>query len=370
MADILFVTWDGGGNVPPALGVADELRGRGHHTRFLGHAVQVDRLAAHGHDVTAYPTARPFSSATPTSPSAMLALFGESAMGSDVLTELERRPADLVVVDCLLFGVMAALHRSGHPYAVLEHTFDGYLRRASRGPMGVMLRLRGLRPLTLIDAGEPALVTSLSELDRGHGDVLHTGPVVTGVPARPESPTVLISLSTFAFRSLRATWQRVLDAVDGLPARVVATTGPALDDTGLRVPSGVELHQWLSHDGVLPRTSLVVGHGGQGTTMAALAHGVPLLVLPLDSKSDQPTVGRAVERAGAGRVLPRRAAPRRIRAAVEELLEDGPHRAAAERLGEQIRATDGAGEAARALEDALRRRSSPTSASGRGRRAP
>jgi UDP:flavonoid glycosyltransferase YjiC (YdhE family) len=360
MADILFVTWDGGGNVPPALGIADELRRRGHRVRFLAHAVQVDRLAALGHDVTAYPNARPFSSATPTSTTAMLALFGESALGSDVLTEIGRRPADLVVVDCLLFGVMAALHASGRPYAVLEHTFDGYLRRAARGPLGVMLRFRGLRPLALIDAGEPTLVTALPELDRGHGDVVHTGPVVTGVPAHPESPTVLISLSTFAFRSLHATWQRVLDAVDGLPARVIATTGPALEDAGLRVPSRVELHRWLPHEEVLPRTSLVVGHGGQGTTMAALAHGVPLLVLPLDPKTDQPTVGRSVQRAGAGRVLSHRAAPRRIRAAVEELLDDGPHRAAAERLGQRIRAADGAEQAAQVLEDALRRRSSPT----------
>jgi UDP:flavonoid glycosyltransferase YjiC (YdhE family) len=360
MADILFVTWDGGGNVPPALGIADELRRRGHRIRFLAHAAQVDRLSAQRHDATAYPNTRPFTSATPTSTTDMLALFGDPVMGADVLTDLERHPADLVVVDCLLFGVMAALRRAGRPYAVLEHTFDGYLRRASRGPLGLVLRLRGLRPMALVDAGRPTLVTSLAELDRGHGDVIHTGPVVTGVPAHPESPTVLISLSTFAFRSLHATWQRVLDAVDGLPAKVVATTGPAMKDAGLRVPPDVELHRWLAHDEVLPRTSLVVGHGGQGTTMAALAHGVPVLVLPLDAKSDQPAVGRAVQRAGVGRVLTRRASPRRIRAAMDELLDDGPHRSTAERLGEQIRATNGAEDAARVLEEALRRRSSPT----------
>ena len=41
MAEILFVTWDGGGNVPPALGIAAELRPRGHaRPRSLGHAAQ------------------------------------------------------------------------------------------------------------------------------------------------------------------------------------------------------------------------------------------------------------------------------------------------------------------------------------------
>ena len=34
MSEILFVTWDGGGNVPPALGIATELAARGHTVRF------------------------------------------------------------------------------------------------------------------------------------------------------------------------------------------------------------------------------------------------------------------------------------------------------------------------------------------------
>jgi hypothetical protein len=37
MGDILFVTWDGGGNVPPAIGIACELQRRGESVRVLGH---------------------------------------------------------------------------------------------------------------------------------------------------------------------------------------------------------------------------------------------------------------------------------------------------------------------------------------------
>ena len=51
MADILFVTWDGGGNVPPAVGIAAELRRRGHGVRFVGHAAQRAPLEAEGFDV-------------------------------------------------------------------------------------------------------------------------------------------------------------------------------------------------------------------------------------------------------------------------------------------------------------------------------
>jgi UDP:flavonoid glycosyltransferase YjiC (YdhE family) len=366
MSDILFVTWDGGGNVPPAVGVADALTRRGHRVRFLGHPTQAQHLASAGHELTPFPTARAFTSATPTSTPGMLATFADRAMGDDVLADLERRPADLVVVDCLLFGVMRALREAGRGYAVLEHTFDGYLRREARGPLGLALRLRGIPAMRLVDAGRPTLVTSLAELDHGHGDVVHTGPVTAMPPgpSQPDGPTVVVSLSTFAFRSLHATWQRVLDAVDGLPARVVCTTGPVVDPAALRVPAGVEVHRWLPHADLLPQASLVVGHGGHGTTMAALAHGVPLLVLPLDTKTDQPTVGKAVQQAGAGRVLSRRSSPRRIRPVVEELLGDGPHRAAAARLGEHLRDTAGAESAAQALEDALRGGSSAPSAQG------
>ena len=61
MADILFVTWDGGGAVPPALGIAQELRARGHALRFLGHAVQAEGLRAKGYDVVPGRHARAFS---------------------------------------------------------------------------------------------------------------------------------------------------------------------------------------------------------------------------------------------------------------------------------------------------------------------
>jgi aromatic-L-amino-acid decarboxylase len=52
MARILVVTWDGGGNVPPMLGVASELLRRGHQVRVLGNpqqreAVVRDRVSRH-----------------------------------------------------------------------------------------------------------------------------------------------------------------------------------------------------------------------------------------------------------------------------------------------------------------------------------
>lgn len=360
MGEILVVTWDGGGNVPPALGIAAELSARGHSVRFMGHRSQADAFADAAVPFEPFGHARPFTSTEPSGTSALLGVFADRRMGQDVVDSLTRHPADVVLVDCLLFGVMEALRRAGREYAVLEHSFDGYFRRAAHGPMGLVLRLRGCRALSLLDAGAPVLAATLRELDAGAGPVTHTGPVLATVPSNasavPARPAVLLSLSTFAFRSLVPTWQRVLDAVDGLPARVVATTGPAVDVTALRIPENVEHHSWLSHAEVLPEVSLVVGHGGHATTMATLAHDRPLLVLPLDPKTDQPLVGRAVQDAGAGRMIGRRSSAEAIRTAIEGLLDDGPHRPAAARLGAKIRATPGASLAAEQIEGLLSER--------------
>ncbi len=184
---------------------------------------------------------------------------------------------------------------------------------------------------------------------------MHTGAVVTGVPAAPSRPTVLISLSTFAFKGLEATWQRVLDAVAPLDVRVIATTGPSVDPARLRVPANVELHSWLPHQDVMPEVSVVVGHGGHATTMVALAHDLPLLVIPMDPMTDQPYIGQAIQGAGAGRTMGRRSSPDKIRAAIEELLGDGPHRVAAARLGAAVRALPGATTGADLVEDVVSR---------------
>jgi UDP:flavonoid glycosyltransferase YjiC (YdhE family) len=139
----------------------------------------------------------------------------------------------------------------------------------------------------------------------------------------------------------------------------VVTTGPHVDPASLRVPAGVEVHRFVPHDELMARASVVVGHGGHGTAMRALAHDAPVVVVPMDPRSDHLMVGRAIERTGAGRVVPVSAGPAAIAAAVGALLVDGPHRACAARLGELVRSSPGAAGAADALEAALGDHASP-----------
>ncbi len=361
MADILFVTWDGGGNVPPALGIAAELARRGHGTRFLGHAAQEADIREAGHGFAAYAEAADFVGRDANSVPRLVRVFSDRGMGRDLVAHVRAQPADLVVIDALLMAALDAAARSGLRYVPLEHLFDGYQRGGwLNGPVGLWGRLNGLRPVERWNGAELVLAATLPDLDPGSsGDqpsnLRFVGPVVQ-IPQRRSAfgePTVLVSLSTFHYRGMRGVLQKVVAATARVDARVVVTTGPVIDPDEVRGHPRAEIHRYVPHDELMPEATLVVGHGGHATTMRALAHDLPLLVLPLHPMLDQPMVGRAVERAGAGRVLRRGASVRSIAAALEELLSDGAHRTAAAAVGERVRATQGTARAADELEKLL-----------------
>lgn len=365
MAGILFVTWDGGGNVPPAIGIAAELQRRGHTVRFLGQEQQRATIEGAGLRFEAYSRPPAWSAAAPKrgTPGWILAVLSVQGPGpgKDLIAAVEREPADLVVIDFVLAGALRAAEQAGVRRAVLVHSFVGVarLKRRSGGPIS---RLRGKQPTGPWGGAELGLVTTLRDLDPdGRSDlaptIRYTGPVWQGRP-RPATPPagvprVLVSLSTVWFPGQVKVLQNVLDALCGAAVQAVVTTGPAVDPAELRAPGGVELHRYLPHAEVLPTVSAVIGHGGHATTMAALAHDLPIIVLPMHRIMDQRGIGLAVQDAGAGRVLDRMSPPDRILQVLHGLLADGPHRAAAAQLGAAIRRCDGATVAADRLTELL-----------------
>lgn len=92
----------------------------------------------------------------------------------------------------------------------------------------------------------------------------------------------------------------------------------------MRVPANAELHEYVTDADVLPDCVAVIGHGGHSTTFPALAHGLPLIVIPMHPLLEQPMVGRSVTRAGAGIVLWKKASAPRI--ASESLIRLGRSR--------------------------------------------
>ncbi|MFJ8577984.1 glycosyltransferase [Micromonospora sp. NPDC093277] len=362
MTSSLFVTWDGGGNVPPALGIAAELHRRGHAVRLLGHPRQRQAVEAAGLRFEPYRQAAEWSPVTrTTSPQwavKYLRLFTERAVGADVAESLRREPTDVAVVDCMLLAGIRAAQDLGVPQVTLMHTLHRYLHDAwARGPVGLVARAKGMAPTRLWRRGELSLVATAPDLDEAAalpGNARITGPVwPVGTPAptpHVRQPRILVSLSSIYYVGQRAVLQSVMEAVAGLPLQAVVTTGHGVRPDEIRPPANVEVHQFLPHAPILPTVSLVVGHAGHSTTVQALAHDLPMVLIPMSSLGDQPAVARAVARQGAATVLRRSASVSDIRAAIEHMLGDGPHRAAAARLGSSIRSADGATTAADLIE--------------------
>lgn len=366
MARILAVTWDGGGNVPPLLALAREAARRGHAVRVLGHPAQRETIEAAGLSFVPFQHARPWSPRTPRSglrfAVAYLGLFTDPGPGQDVRDELAAG-VDLVLVDAMMLSALRAALSAGRPTVALAHTFYRYLAaRWARGPIGWAAATRGLRPRRLWGAADRVLVASDRTLDAPSDPpptVRHTGlieaPAQRGDRVGGDA-TVLVSLSTIDYPGQTATLQAVLVALADLPVRVVVTTGPAVDPAALRTASRVEVMPYVPHEQLMPRASLLIGHGGHSTTLRALAHDLPVLLLPLHPQLDQPMIAAAVAAAGAGRVLPPTAPPESIRQAAQELLAEGPHRIAAAAIGERLRAQGGLAAAVDELDAVLAER--------------
>ncbi len=66
-------------------------------------------------------------------------------------------------------------------------------------------------------------------------------------------------------------------------------------------PPNVVIERFVSQDLLLPHVSAVVTHAGSGSTLAALSHGVPMLMLP--RAGDQYENSHACASAGVARML-------------------------------------------------------------------
>ncbi|WP_166870890.1 glycosyltransferase [Salinibacterium sp. ZJ450] len=368
MGSVLFVTWDGGGNVPPALGIATELARRGHAVRFLGHPSQREALTGAGFTAEEFRHARLWS-VTEAHAGGMTAaamryagVFTDRGMGNDLVESVARTPTDLVVIDSLLFGAMAGAARAGIPYSLLVHTlYSATFKTFVRGPLGLNARLRRFDPAALYRSAEHIIAATLKEIDHGASRrILYTGPVLSAAVGgaamlgegadNSGDPLVLVSLSTTYISRQAEALQRILDTVDGLAVRAVVTTGPAIDPAALTAPLNAEVHRFLPHAQVMPTASLMVSHGGHATTMLALAHDLPQLIMPMNPFFDQPVIARALSDRNAARTLPKNAPVNDIRTTIEHMLADlDRYRGNAARLGALVRARDGAAAAADVL---------------------
>jgi UDP:flavonoid glycosyltransferase YjiC (YdhE family) len=151
----------------------------------------------------------------------------------------------------------------------------------------------------------------------------------------------------------QSAFQRAIDAVTGLDVRVLVTTGKGFNPQLLGpVPPNVTVQTWVPQASIFPFASMVLCHGGSGTTYGALAAGLPIVFVPMFA--DQRTNAQLITVAGAGVVVDvgSKSEPgfraiessdvARIRAAVVEVLANSSYALAAQVIAEEISSTGSA----------------------------
>ena len=249
---------------------------------------------------------------------------------------------DLVLIDGMFPAALTQASGFGRPSAVFVHTFvfrQLDMWRRIFATFSDMRQKAGYSALPTLDelwrSRERLISTSLAAFDAppedGWSHVVHVGPSLEDEkfavpmplpwPDDDERPLALVSFSTgFEQRNVDKV-QRTLDALAGAPLRVVATTGGIVAPNEVAAPANAIVLDYAAHDPILARAAVVVGHGGHGTAMRAMRHGVPMAIIP-GVAGDQPYVAKAVDEWGAGLALPADAAPETIRDAVGRLIAE------------------------------------------------
>ena len=168
-------------------------------------------------------------------------------------------------------------------------------------------------------------------------------------PWSPENrdPLVLVGFSS-TFQDQGPVLRNVVKALAGLPVRALVTLGEMLPDGEVQSTGSVVVVRSAPHREVLSRASVVVTHCGHGTTMKALAAGVPMVCMPMGRDQDD-TAARVVH-AGAGVRIKPKASAETIAHAVASVLKDDRFRSNARRLRDAIAGELGRVDVAAALE--------------------
>ncbi|TNM39775.1 glycosyltransferase family 1 protein [Nocardioides albidus] len=377
MSRYLIATWDGAGNLVPTLGITRTLVERGHDVRMLGHDTIAERCGDVGaRFVPLTQRAGWDAMEDPDDFEAEVKLMIEglcfsSTIARDLARELDREPADAVLVDAMLFTAIDVALASGTPTAALFHTpytiFRGgplveafapgiAIANAHRADLGLpaIERIGDIH-----DACAKVIVAVPKEFEPDAPDapnVLRIGPVLDAPPLSREidevdirdgsTPLVLVSLST-SEQGQADLLQRCVDAVAQLPVRAIVTTG-SVDPASVNASPDTQVVRYAPHAEILPSTSLVITHAGFGTVMAALGRGVPLLCTPMGR--DQFFNAGQAQTLGAARMLMPDSSSDTIAQAAADILEDDRFTAAAKQLAVAIGGYGGAAKAATAIE--------------------
>jgi len=390
MAGALFVNIPARGHINPTLPVVADLVARGEHVIYCLPPEDESLISPTG--ATFRPVANSFPEARERRGGAMslselpaAAVRGAIRTLPELLEIVEADKPAYVVYDAYCLTGRLAAQLAGLPAVATYATFafneqvllsvtSGRLSdpSAQRGLPGFEEAMRelvakfGVPPIGLFDLlhhPEPLNIAFLPREFQPAGETFDDRWVFVGpsLGPRPEAvalplehleggPVAYISLGT-VYNERPDFFRTVLRAFGGTGWRVVVATGTWVDTGDLGpVPDNVILLPWVPQLEMLARADVFVGHGGMNSTMEALAHAVPLVVVP--QQSEQRVTADLVAELGLGRRLdPGDVTPESLLEAVGGLASEP---GVAERLAAMQRAALAGGGHERAAAEILR----------------
>ena len=278
-------------------------------------------------------------------------------MVSDLLRVCEGWRPDVFVRDASDFGGCVAAEVLDLPHAVHEAVaFSPWTTEVVAEPLADLRAAHGLPPDPELRMLERYLVLSPFPpgLDGPGGPARPTRHPYRATPfdrsgdePAPEWPLPLAD-APLAYATLGTavnTRTEVLAAfVEALrdepvnPVVAVGRDGDA-DQFGPQ-PRHVRIERYIPQSLLFPRCDLVISHGASNTMLAALAHGVPQVMVPI--AADQPDNAERCAAAGVARVVPLAdATAASVREAALAVLGDPSYRRAAESVRDEIAALPG-----------------------------
>ena len=410
----LFALVDGGGTVPPELGVARRLVERGHHVTVLAEDSMFADVVAAGATLRPWTSApnrasrraeddpyRDWECKTP------FQLFDRlldrqfvgpaPAYAADVAAALADRRPDLVVCTFFAYGAMVAAEAAGVPFDVLMPNVYGFPAPGmppfglgvapARGPLG---RFRdrtftslsgrqwnkGLGPLNALRA-ELGLEPLESFFDQAHrarrqlvltsaefdfpaqlpANALYLGPVLDDPAwASDEAWEAPPGDDPLVLVALSSTFQDQVACLQRIIDALATRPVRGLVTTGPAVdPGALDAPENVT---VVPAASHSEVLGRAAAVITHGGHGTVVRALAanvpmvvMPHGRDQADNARRVTMRGAGVSVRRTAAPAKVAAALDTVLHDSRYREGAERLGRAIRRDAVGGRLVAALED-------------------
>jgi UDP:flavonoid glycosyltransferase YjiC (YdhE family) len=363
---ILFAFTGGRGHVEPLLPLAEAARAAGHTVAIGGRESilpAVERLGFETHATEPGLVAKrlPLQPLDPEREArdfrdGFLLRARERIPGVEALCR-EWRP-DVLVGEETHYGALLTAERLGLPFASVVVLAAGTLATLELigEPLNEVRTEQGLPPDETASMLSRQLV--LAPLPPSYRAPAFPLPPATvhyrpfdEVPRPHDVPAaVYVTLGTVFNLESGDLFARVLEGVRGLPVEVVATVGDGIDPDELGpLPPHISVERFVPQADVLARSSAVVSHGGSGSVLGALAHGLPQVLIPMGA--DQPLNADRCEKLGLARVLdPVAATPESIREAVSDVLAEPSYRATAAGLQAEFAALPGAAHAVRLLE--------------------